>query len=389
MKAATKQTINSHSVSAGLAAFAKRYELSSRKLSVICGGSAAGLSKSSSDRLLRGVAGCKFEDKAKPVIIEGVTRFLKEMRQNDFQIRVQIKAIFEGELEPMITPRRVLSFEVQRYFGLRRDPFALSSDPKDPEDAFTSKDLDRLAAHIEDSIRYQGFLCCIGEVGAGKSLLKARIINTVDGSKGKLSLLWPKFAEMGRVTSGAIVNFVLESFHQTPKRRLVSAQRQLEEYLESFAEQGKSVALGFDEAHHLNDQTLSALKNFYEIGSRGYDRYLGVVLFAQPRFASRMEDYRFREIAERLEIVEMPDILKQAWEYVSHRIKLAGGDPDRIFEREAVRRLAAKSPRPLGLGNLCNAALIEAWETQEKKVLASFIKKESGGPLLLATTKRA
>lgn len=383
------KTVDSSSLSAGLTAFAKRYELSSRKISAICGGSSAGLSKSSINRMMRGEASLNLTEKSLPFIRKGATQVLKELRVNDFQIRAELKAIFEGELEPMTTPRRVLPFDVQRYFGLRRDPFALSSDPTDPQDAFTSKDLDRLAAHIEDALRYQGFLCCVGEVGSGKSFLKWRINKVVEHSKGKLNLLWPKFAEMGRVTSAAIVNVILESFNQQPKRRLVSAQRQLEQLLEHFTEQGKSVALGFDEAHHLNDQTLSALKNFYELGCRGYERHLGVVMFAQTRFLSRMEDYRFREIAERLEIVEMPDVAKTGWDYVSHRIKLAGGDADKIFEREAVRRLAAKSPRPLALGNLCNAALVEAWRSQDRKVLASFIKKDSADPIVRAVARRA
>src|SRR5581483_4198381 len=88
-------------------------------------------------------------------------------------------------------------------------------------------------------------------------------------------------------------------------------------------------------------------------------------------------DYRFREIAERLEIVEMPSIARFSWEYVSHRVALAGGNAEKIFEPEAVRRLAKKSPRPLALGNLCNQALVDAFNAQERKVLAAFVKKES------------
>lgn len=371
--------VDNHSISAGLSAFAKRYGLSSRQISTICGDSAAGLSKSSINRLLRGEASLSFTEKAPPLIVKGVKQFLKELRVDDFQIRAELKAIFEGELE-MSSPRRVLPIDVQRYFGLRGDPFALTSDPRSPDEAFTSKDIDRLAAQLEDAIRYQGFLCLIGEVGSGKSMTKARLIDVVDRSKGKLNLLWPKFAEMGRVTSGAIVNFVLESFNQTPKRRLVSAQHQLEELLQHYTEQGKHVAIGFDEAHHLNDPTLSALKNFYELGVRGYEHYLGVVMFAQPKFLSRMEDYRFREISERVEIVEMPELGKTAWDYVSHRISLVGGNAEKIFDREAVRRLATRASRPLGLGNLCNATLIEAWQAQESKVVAAFVKKEPSEP---------
>jgi type II secretory pathway predicted ATPase ExeA len=361
-------------IGAGLTGFAHRYDLGARKLSAMVGGTQAGFGFAAAARLLRGVQGIKLQPKSKPLIEAGVTKFLKDRKAPDSLIRAELKAIFEGDLEPMITPRRVLPFSVQQYFGLKRDPFALSSDPQDPSEAFSSKDLDRLTSHIEHSIRYQGFTAIVGDVGAGKSFLKARVIDVVDKSKGRLNLIWPKFAEMGRVTSGSIINVILEEFSQQPRKRLVDAQKQLERLLENYSDQGKSVALGFDEAHHLSDDTLSALKNFYELGTRGYERHLGVVLFAQPRFLTRMEDYRFREIAERLEIVEMPPLTKVAWDYVAHRVSLAGGDADRIFERDAVKRLAARNPRPLGLGNLCNATLIEAFNAQERKVLASFVK---------------
>lgn len=361
-------------IGAGLLAFAHRYDLGAWRLSNLCGGTPSGFSLSAANRLLRGSQGIKLRPTSEGLIREGVTHFLKERKAPDSLIRAELKGIFEGELEPMITPRRVLPFHVQQFFGLKRDPFALSSDPQNPSEAFTSKDLDRLTAHIEHSIKYQGFTAIVGDVGAGKSFLKARVIDVVDKSKGRLNLLWPKFAEMGRVTSGAIINVILEGFNQQPRKRLVDAQKQLELLLENYSDQGKSIALGFDEAHHLNDDTLSALKNFYELGTRGYERHLGVVLFAQPKFLTRMEDYRFREIAERLEIVEMPPLTRVAWDYVAHRISLAGGDAERIFEREAVKRLATKNPRPLGLGNLCNAALIEAFNAQERRVLGSFVK---------------
>src|ERR1043165_3322533 len=255
------------SISAGLIGFAHRYEIGARRLSAICGGTPGGLSCSSAKRLLQGASTLKLAPKARDGIKHGVTQFLKERKAPDSLIRVEVNAIFKGELEPMTTPRRVLPFQVQQFFGLKRDPFSLNSDPQDPAEAFTSKELDRLAAHIEDSIRNQGFTAVVGDVGAGKTFMKRRVIDVVDRSKGRLNLLWVKFAKMSRVDCGAIVTTVLEHFNQQPRRRLVAAQQQLEKLLEHFTEQGKSIALGFDEAHHLSDDTFSALKNFYELGS--------------------------------------------------------------------------------------------------------------------------
>ena len=81
--------------------------------------------------------------------------------------------------------------------------------------------------------------------------------------------------------------------------------------------------------------------------------------------------------------LNMPKLGKQAADYVAHRLKLAGGDLDKLFERAAIARLAEQSSTPLGLGNLCNAALIKAHQLGEKKVLASFILKSNSEPAVL------
>lgn len=373
------QNIN-RAIGAGLTAFAHRYEVGSCQLSRICGGTEGGFSRAAADRLMRGVQGIKLQPKSPAFIERGIREFLKEKKLPAAVIQIEIAAIFKGELEPVTTPRTALSLEAQQYFGLRRDPFALTSNPTRVEDAFSSKTLDRIAEHVEDAIRYQGFVCCVGDIGSGKSTLKFRVNETVKRSKGKLNLLWPDFAEMGRVTSGSIVHFVLESFNQPGKQRLVASHQELKRLLGRLSEQGRSVALGFDEAHHLNDQTLSALKNFYEIGSGGYDRYLGVVLFAQPRFLDRMDDFRFREIAERLDIIRMPALSKQddAWRYVSQRVKLVGGNADKLFDRAVIDNMAKVVGTPLALGNLSNAGLMKAFEFNQPRVTKDILKSVLG-----------
>jgi type II secretory pathway predicted ATPase ExeA len=372
---------------AGLAAFAKRYQLSSRKLSAACGGPQSGVSKSSADRICRGVAELRVVEVMRHAILDNLKRFLAALGKSDDEIESELQSIFTTqEVTQMIAARTKLPSETVSYFHLRRDPF--TGDPRSADEVFTSKTLDHIVEQVEDAINYQGFMAVIGEVGSGKTVLKNRVMDNVNKSAGRLHLLWPKFADQERVQPGAIVGFILESFDQKVRRGLVASQRQLEQLLSHLHEQGKRVALGFDECHHLNDTTLLALKNFYELGTGGYDKYLGVVLFGQPRFKGRMQDYNFREIAERLEVVEMPKLGKQAWDYVAHRLKLAGGDAEKLFERAAITRLAEQSATPLGLGNLCNAALIKAHQQfGEHKVLASMIRAKADEPAVLGVRR--
>lgn len=284
--------------------------------------------------------------------------------------------------------RVTLPLDVCHYFGLRRDPFTAA--PREATEVFTTPHTTALLERLEDAATYQGFVAVIGAIGSGKTLLKQRLVERANATNGKLKLLFPEFFEMKKVTSAGITAHVLEAFDQRPRRAHTSAREQLRQLLASLTEQGTRICLVFDECHHLNDDTLTALKNFVELGSGGYTRYLGVILLGQPVFkTARLQDPRFREIAERLEVFDMPTLKKAAWDYVAFRIRLAaiGIEADQLFEKKAVELLAAQACTPLALGNLCNAALIKARSLEEPRVLASFIDQQTDEPRVRAVRK--
>lgn len=362
----------------GLAAFARRYKLSHRHLSTVCGGVSAGVGKTSADRIMRGLREVKVLPVMQIHIAQNIRHFLAELGKTEEQIELEIESIFSTEVKEMIAVRTTMPKEVQEFFGLSRDPF--TSDPRNASEVFNTTQLDRLAKKVEDALNYQGFVAVLGEIGSGKTLLKKRVMDKVAKSGGRQRILWPSFFAMERVGVHAIVNFILREFDQTVPTDVVSRAAKVQRVLKNMSEDGVRVALGFDECHRLNDQTLTALKNFWELGSGGYDRYLGVVLFGQPQFEGKLREFEFREIVERLDVLKMPSLGKHAWEYVSHRIKIAGGNAEKLFETSAFKRLAAQANTPQALGNLCNAALCKAFSLGEAKVLATFTKSEDDDP---------
>jgi type II secretory pathway predicted ATPase ExeA len=376
-----------HKFSAGVAALRERFELSFRQLSDACGGTKAGVSRATAERLVSGKLNVTHASKIKPLVIQNLHNFLRRRGLTEKEATNQLKSISTGEeFKSMLIPKTTLPLNVQQFFNLRRDPFDPSkSDPRDISEAFTSPALERIAAAVEDALNYQGFTAVIGPVGSGKTQMKKRIVEMVARTNGRMRLLFPDFSEMKRVNSGAVVTYVLESFAQKPRRGLVQSFEQMRRHLEGLNDKGICIALAFDEAHRLNDDELSALKNFWELGTGGYQRFLGVILFGQPLFKSRLDDYKFREIAERVEVIDMPEMTtKYAQEYIAHRLRLAGGDIEKLFERKAIELLAAQAETPLALGNLANAALVKAHRLGERRVLASFIETENGQPRVRA-----
>lgn len=321
-----------------------------------------------------------FYERVIPPLINHCKAWLEEHTAHSAEeIDRVLKTIFEEDYQPMICERHTLDFEHLDYFGLARDPFALEADPRKAAEVYTNKELDRIVSRVENAVKFQGFLAILGPVGAGKTILKNRIADRLNRDT-KTRLIWPRFAEMHRLNAGGIVHYVLEEFGQTGRIRLPLAQRQLERHLEQQNEAGRHVALCFDECHRLNHATLTALKNFYELGTGGYEKYLGLVLFGQPSFASTLENVAFREIAERVKVVEMPSLERYAGDYIAHRVSLAGGTAETLFAPEAIRVIASKAATPLAIGNLANLGLIEAYKMGEPRVLARFLEPKRKDP---------
>jgi len=356
----------------GLNAFRERHKLGWRQFESICQGA---ISRRSMRRLCKGEAQPRFQRPLRPLLINILREFLRDKGLADSAIEKELRAIFcEEEIKPLITHRAVLTKPAQQFFGVTCDPF--TGDPRSRSEVFTTPRLDRIASQLEDAIRYQGFIAVVGDVGAGKSLLKKRVVQTCLDSRGKLEILWPHFFNMEQVHSGSIASFILRKFEQKVPSDRVQRTEKLRLYLASLSEEGIRVALGFDECHRLHPNMLTALKNFWELGSGGYDRYLGLILFGQPRFEMTLRNTDFREIAERLDIVRMPDLSKQddAWRYILLRVKTAGGSAEKLFDRGAIDTLTRISAMPLALGNLANAALMKAYEFNEHKVTKEILR---------------
>ncbi len=362
--------------------FRVEYGLSERDLVGVTDGT---LQKSAIHNLLSGKCNPRLEAIVKPIMATKLREYLREKhKKGAIEIEREVIKIFHEpvcteEEEPVITKRQELSRDAQKFFGLKRDPF----DPNDPRrrsEEFTYPALDKIAAQVEDAIRFQAFRAVIGGIGSGKSTLRRRIEEMVKDSNGKLVLLWPKFYSMDKVHSRSIVTYLLHHFEKRVPQDLLARAATLENLLADLSERGIRVAMGFDECHRLDKNLIVALKNFWELGSGGYDRYLGIVLFGQPSFEATLLEHR--EITERVSIIRMPGLGKQANSYLTHRLQIAGGRLEKLFEPAAISRLIKLADTPLGLGNIANAALTQAYELSERQVKAAFIPEISGEPRL-------
>jgi type II secretory pathway predicted ATPase ExeA len=353
------------------------HKISYSQLADLCGGKHAGASRDFFYRL------CNDQPineqtlaQLRPRLAVGLLGFLIQRGLDRNAAFNQLVTCFEPEeLTPMIVERTTLPPAVCKHFGLTRDPF--TERPSTRSDVWMSTEHQRVIEQMLNAVNKQKFIALLGEVGSGKTTLKKVLVDQLAASDGQVKhkLLWPKAVGVKRITPANIERFILESFGQRSSADAIARTTRLEQTLESLYTDNHRVAIAFDECHRLTDDTLYALKDFYELGTGGFIAYIGIILIGQSEFTARLRDVRHSPLSQRIEVVQMPSIEKYAWEYVTHRLAKAGCEnAETLFEKKAVEVLAAHASTPLALGNLCNRALRKIREYGEPTVTPQLLR---------------
>lgn len=330
-------------------------------------------SRSTLHRLVHDKVSDEMKAELYPKLISCLTRFLIARGLDKTEIDAQMLLAFpEGEYQPMISQRLELSPQAIKYFGLAKDPF--TDAPQSREEVFISPALKQVIDRVVDAVRYQHFISVIGPIGAGKSTLRAWIEDQVE-NEPNLTIVWPEFFDMKYVSPMNIAESILTAFDSPVPSSSVKRGNAVKALLARLYKNGRRVAIGIDEGHRLNDRALSSLKNFLEMNSGGFQRYLGVIIFAQPKLVAKLREPFFQEIYERIVPVQMPEFRETAADYLAHRLQLVGADINKLFDDEAIELIASQATTPLSVGNIANEALKISMESfDNKKVIGSAIK---------------
>lgn len=351
--------------------FCEKHKISLNQLSGICGSFDNRASKSTIHRLLNNQLEENFAKNLRLILAENLPTFLLSKGFSAEEVNKELSIIFtKKEFAPMITERIELNAAAQRWFGLSDDPFGINLSSVD--DVFISPELQQIFDRIIDAIKFQGFVAVTGDIGAGKTVLRAWLEEYL-AENNHLKLIFPATENMEKVSPASISRAILREFgyEKIPVdsvERSKTVKRLLAE------KKDVSVAIAFDECHKLNPTTLSSLKNFLEMNSGGFRRFLGVVLLGQPSFENALA--KSREIKERLTVLKMPDFETSAIPYLQHRLALVGGTAENLFDQDALDIIAANAKTPLQLGNIVNKAMLNSMQKpyESRQVLGGIIR---------------
>lgn len=242
------------------------------------------------------------------------------------------------------------------HFGLAQAPFSTTPNPAF---AYATREhrqaLAKIAYYTEER---RGLFLLMGEVGTGKTTISQLTLNRWRSDPGRF--VAAHVTDPSPRSAAAFLRLVLASFGLPTVRNLLDLKAAFRGFLVEQYKAGRTVVLLLDEAqtmHSANLETLQAMVNEQTQTAK----LLQVVLLAQPNFEYKLAQkpaLRSRIAGGTTLNPLTPD---EAAELLRHRMRVAGGDFDRVFPADTHKALFdATNGVPRDLCVLCDAAMFHA-----------------------------
>jgi general secretion pathway protein A len=260
----------------------------------------------------------------------------------------------------------------ETHFGLCQAPFNITPDPSF---LYPSGSHREGLAQLSYGIRARkGFVVLTGEVGTGKTTLIHALLNDLNGST-QTALIFSTID-----TPIDLLRSVCEEFGlvdpRRPRQEIHDYLVFLNEFLLESYQKGENCALIIDEAQNLSAEVLESvrlLSNF----ETSKDKLLQILLVGQPELAVRLNSPELRQLKQRVMLRHHLRALslQDCREYVSNRLKVAGGDRA-IFTPNAIESIYSYSggiPRLVNV--LCDNALLTAYALRKQEIDAAIVRE--------------
>lgn len=205
----------------------------------------------------------------------------------------------------------------------------------------------------------EGFIKVVGEVGAGKTLLCRKLLESIENEFVTAYIPNPDLSSIELRRAFARELGIDPSLLQDQHELLTHINNQLLHLHAS----GKKVVLLLDEAQALPPESLEALRLLTNLETNT-TKLLQVVLFGQPELDERLNQNNLRQLKQRISFsYYLPTLTREDLDtYVFHRLAMAGYTYGTLFTKKA-RDILYKSssgvPRLVNI--LCHKALLVAY----------------------------
>ncbi len=297
-------------------------------------------------------------------------------------------------MQPPASPSEANAPLYEEFFGLREQPFALTTDPKFLYmSAGHHRAYDELLTGLR---RREGLLLLSGETGTGKTTLCRAVLNTLGPRTFSALVLNPYMSgaeilrsvvrDFGLVTRDEIRN---GAFARADVPQLLDT---LEGFLRSLIPLNSYAVVVIDEAQSLTPEALDQIRMLGAFEQDG-QRLVQIILCGQPNLVATIQSEPLRALNERITrrtaLTALPSTEIEA--YIRHRLSVAGGRDAVVFESDAIWLLSNLSrglPRRINV--LCDRSLEEG-RTDGTNVIGPEVVKRAAKSIagLLSTTGAA
>lgn len=266
-------------------------------------------------------------------------------------------------LVPTEVRRTCLTYET--FFGLSEKPFSVSSDPR-----FLYKSrshataLESLLAGIR---RRDGLIVLTGDIGTGKTTLCRAALQNLDPRT--LSALVPDpFASREDLLKMLLIDFGVMSVQDLTLGRLKDASRTelsylLYEFLDTLVPLDAFVVVIIDEAQNMSLPLVEEIRILSDLNGR--ENQLQVVFVGQLELNAKLKLPEMRQVSQRVSVQCTLEALDRdaVGEYVAHRLRVAGGSPDRVsFAPDSIEAIfLASGGVPRLINRICDRALYQTY----------------------------
>lgn len=217
------------------------------------------------------------------------------------------------------------------FYGLKEPPFNVTPDPRF---LFFSSRHREAYDHLMYGIQMRkGFIQLTGEVGSGKTTVCRAVLSSLPRTVRTALILNPA------MTGSQLLRAILNDFGlPTRGKDRLAYVEQLNTFLLHQLRTGTNVALFLDEAQDLEPEVLEQIRLLNNLETDQH-KLLQIILAGQPELENRLARGDLRQLRQRIIVKAHLQALseEETAQYVAHRLHVAGGRGNGIFDPRAIR----------------------------------------------------